>query len=864
MTRSSHTVIPRRRLMWAALAGLIAISFLAAPSRSRAATPVQRADSLLARMTLGEELSLVGSGVTGVPRLGIPPLVFTDGPNGVGEGAKNVTSFPNAVNIGASFDPALARRYGQALGAETAASGKDLNGAPTINIVRSPLWGRAAETFGEDPFLTSQLAVPEIEGIQSRRVIAQVKHYAAYNQEVGRFGSSLLAPAVNVQVSDRALEEIYFPGFDAAVSTGGAASVMCSYNQINGTPSCQDQQTLSELRTFGLRGFIEPDATLAVRDVLAAARAGVNNFQLGSIVSAAAGALGGQGVAETKVLSDAVANGTLPRSVIDSDARNILIAMDRVGLLDHPRLSRQSSPSTAADRALATSISAQATVLMKNRSGTLPLGRSTRSVAVIGADAGRGTQFEENGSPSVLPGQPLITPLAGIRSRAPRGTRVSYVAGTRGVAALPVLPSSVLSPTSGGGHGLSGTYYAGTDFSGRPIEQTNVPTLDFASATKSSLQPIPGTKASSARWTGTLTPPATGPYQFSIAAAGIAKLTVAGRQIISTNTEYVSGAPVFPGAPPIVSLGSVDLRAHHPVTIAVEYSTGVSIGGTELHLGWEPPNPTAIDLAVAAAQRAQVAVVFANDRTGEGMDRTSLALPGDQDRLIAAVAKANRHTIVVLHTAGPVLMPWHNQVAAIVEAWYPGQMSGRAIAQTLFGDVDPSGRLPVTWPATARQGPTASTQAFPGINNAVPYAEGIFVGYRYYDEFHQEPLYPFGYGLSYTTFILSNLHVTAVHGGSYRVTVDVRNTGLRSGSEVVELYVGFPAMAGEPPRQLKAFAKLSLAPGAHRTVMLMLPRSSFAYFNPSQGRSVVARGRYRTYVGTSSRDLPLSAQITIP
>jgi beta-glucosidase len=502
-------------------------------------------------------------------------------------------------------------------------------------------------------------------------------------------------------------------------------------------------------------------------------------------------------------------------------------------------------------------------VLLKNRGGTLPLGGATRSVAVIGADAGQGTQFEENGSPAVLPGQPVISPVAGIRSRAPRGTRVSYVPGTEGVVALPVVPSSALSPASGSGHGLSGTYYAGADFSGQPVEQKNVATIDFASASQAPLQPIPGTKASSARWTGTLTPPKTGLYQFSFAAAGIARLTVDGRQIISTNTEFITGGKQFPGAPPISLHGSVLLRAHHKVEIAVEYSTGLSISGAELHLGWEPPNPKAIQQAVSAAKRAEVAVVFANDSTSEGADRASLALPGDQDRLIEAVALANRHTIVVLHTAGPVLMPWRNNVAAIVEAWYPGQMSGRAIAQTLFGDADPSGRLPVTWPASEQQGPTAATQAFPGTNNTVPYAEGIFVGYRYYDHFHQKPLYPFGFGLSYTTFALSNLKVTAGGGGSYRATIRLRNTGHRAGAEVVQAYLGFPSAAGEPPRQLKAFAKVYLAPGAHRTVTLTLPRSSFALFSQSRGGFVTEPGRYRLYVGTSSRDLPLSAQIGV-
>jgi beta-glucosidase len=864
MKRRQHAGGPRPVALVAivALVGIIAV--LTAAASVSAATPAQRADALLARMTLSQEISLVGSGVDGVPSLGIPPLLFTDGPNGVGEGAKHVTSFPNAVNIGASFDPRLARLYGQALGAEVAGSGKDLIGAPTINIVRSPLWGRAAETFGEDPFLTSQLVAPEIQGIQSQRVIAQVKHYAAYNQEVGRFGPTLGSPGVDVGVSERALQEIYFQGFHAAVSTGGAASVMCSYNRINGTQSCENPTTLGQLRAFGLRGFVEPDATLAVHDVLAAARAGVNNFQLGSLASAAAGAAGGQGKAETQILSGAVANGTLPRRYIDDSARNILIAMDRVGLLHHAVQRRRTSPSTPADRALATAMSTQATVLLKNRAGTLPLSGRTRTIAIIGADAGPTTQFEENGSPAVRPGQPIITPLAGIRSRAPRGTRVSFVAGTRGVVALPVLPARVLSPSSGsGGRGLSGTYYAGVDFSGQPIQHATVATLNFASAIPVPLQPIPGTTASSARWTGTLTPPTSGRYQFSIAAAGIATLVVDGRRLISTNTEFIGGGAQFPGAPPIVALGSLELRAHHRVTITVTYSTGLSIMGAALHLGWEPPDPTPIREAVAAAKRAQVAVVFANDRTSEGSDRASLALPGDQDRLIEAVAKANPHTVVVLHTAGPVLLPWRHQVAAIVEAWYPGQMSGRAIAETLYGDVDPSGRLPVTWPASARQGPTASPPTFPGLNNTVRYAEGIFVGYRYYDRMHQTPLYPFGYGLSYTTFALSHLHVHAGPGGGARVSVEVRNTGRRRGAEVVQLYLAFPSSAGEPPRQLKAFAKLVLGPKQERTVTLTLARSSFTYYSAARRRWLAAPGRYRAFVGTSSRDLPLSAPLRL-
>ena len=256
-----------------------------------------------------------------------------------------------------------------------------------------------------------------------------------------------------------------------------------------------------------------------------------------------------------------------------------------------------------------------------------------------------------------------------------------------------------------------------------------------------------------------------------------------------------------------------------------------------------------------------MAVVFANDVSSEGMDRPSLTLPGDQDRLIAAVAAANPHTIVVLHTAGPVLMPWLSKVAGVLEAWYPGQQSGTAIAATLFGQADPSGHLPVTFPRSARQGPATTKAEYPGIDNLSQYSEGIFVGYRYYERHHQRPLFPFGFGLSYTKFALGHLRVQRLRDVAYRATVRLRNTGRRAGAEVVQAYVQFPRVAGEPPRQLKAYGRALLNPGASTTVKLALPRSSFEYYSAGQHKWTTAPGAYRVYVGTSSSDLPLSVTI---
>ncbi len=822
----------------------LAVAVLVSPSVASADATTDKATGLVSQMTLEEELSLVGSGIDGVPRLGVPPLLFTDGPNGVGEGAKGVTSWPNAINLGASFDPALAGRYGTALGTEAAGKGKTVIGAPTVNLLRSPLWGRAAETFSEDPFLTSRLAVSEIKGIQRQRIVAQVKHYAANNQEIGRFGTTLLAPGVDARIDPRTLNEVYYAAFRAAVGEGGAGSVMCSYNRLNGEQACESAAHLAALRTFGFRGFVEPDATLAVRDVVKAAKAGVQNFQLGSIASAASGAIGGQGRAETKILTDAVAGGALSRSVIDDAARDVLVGMDRVGLLDGAPLKHESSASTDAHRRLATTISARSSVLLKNARRVLPLSAKARSIAVIGADASGAFQTQEGGSPAVLPGRKVITPLAGIKARAPRHTKVRYERGSTGTVALPVVPAKAL------GGGLAGEYFASKDLSGAPVETKTVPTIDFASE-YAPLKTIPDTTANSARWTGTLTPPKTGDHVFSLQGAGRSTLTIDGKRVASMNTEFKDAARIAPGAPPLAAMGTIRLRKGRTVKLALDYSNALSIGGSNLHLGWQPPNDR-IDRAVRAARRSEVAVVFANDNTSEGMDRDSLALPGDQDSLITAVAKANPRTIVVLNTSGPVLMPWRNRVAGIVENWYPGQMGGRAIAQILFGDVNPSGHLPMTWPRSGAQGATGGKGVYPGDSVTSTYAEGLLIGYRWYDAKGQKPLYPFGYGGSYTAFRLGRAKVTG--GDAITVRVPVRNTGKRSGAEVVQAYVTYPTGLGEP-RQLKGFARLEVAPGRTRTATITIPRSELGIYESADKPYTIPAGGYKVSVGTSSMDL---------
>src|SRR5579875_1014400 len=824
------------------------------PWCSPSASPAQRASELEAAMTMTENVNLVAEGA-GVPGLGLPPLLGVDGPNGIGEGNTGVTAFPSAQTMASAWDPALAEAYGRALGGEAAGKGYDWLYAPTVNIVRTPLWGREAETLGEDPFLAGVLGAAEVRGIQSQHVIAEVKHYVAYDQEVDRFGQPLGGPAISDTVSERALREIYLPPFQAAVAAGHAGSVMCSYNRLNTVYACQDPALLGALDSFGLQGFIGPDADLAVRNDVAALNAGVDEMRLGSLATTL-------GQSEPAIIEGALADGQLSVAPLADAVHRILTAMFEVGLPDHPPPPHSGADvSTPADLTLATEIAEAGTVLLKNRGGLLPLSPGVGSLAVIGADAGSGTQIEENGSPAVVHG-PVITPLAGIRQVVGSRSRVIAAPGTLGVVALPDIPASVLTPSPLPGHGWRAAFYTGQVPSGTPVATRVDPTVDFSSIPLP-LSPIPGTPgAMSGVWTGTLIPPATGTYRFSIRVSGVAALWVAGRQVAAGNAEFFQGAGVPGSAGPTITFqGEAHLVKGRRVPVKVQYATGSSIGGASLQVGWEPPRPSMLAAAVRAARQAKVAVVFVNDVTSEGMDRTSLVLPGDQDRLISAVARANPRTVVVLHTAGPVLMPWLPKVASVLWAGYPGQQSGAAIAATLFGRSDPSGHLVVTFPRSANQGPATRPSAYPGLDNSAQYSEGIFVGYRYYDEHHQTPLFPFGFGLSYTTFALQDLQVTRTGSASARASVPVRNIGRRSGAEVVQAYLQFPASAGEPPRQLKAFARVWLRPGERRTVQLALPRSSFEDFDPTAGRWVVPPGTFTLLVGTSSRDLPLQASI---
>ncbi len=823
-----------------------------APVASAAACPwvhstapiAERVAQVVSAMTLNEKVAMVhgagGSAYVGyipaIPRLCIPALKLEDGPAGVADGMKGVTQLPAPVAVAASWDTALARTYGSVVGAEEWGKGANVDLGPTVNIVRDPRWGRAFESYGEDPYLTGRIAVAYIRGVQGQGVLAQVKHWVAYNQETFRN-----EPADDVVIDRRALHEIYMPQFEAAVRDGGASSVMCAYSTIEGSYACQNAYTQDSVLEgrWGFDGFVTSDWG-ATHSTVRSAMAGLDVEMPGSKYFGAA-------------LEAAVRDGEVPVARLDDMVSRVLREEFRFGLFDRTQTGDSATVVTnERHAAVAREVAERGTVLLRNQGSVLPLdARRLRSIAVIGPSAGAHALSGGGGSAAVIPPY-VVTPFEGIAKRAGPGVRVRYAEGVPAPnQAPPAVPAGRLVPPSGAGHGLQAEFYADTTLSGPPVAARVDPVVGFNWHGRPPAPGVPGDRWS-ARWTGSLVAPAGGTYTFALTSDDGSRLFVDGVRVIDNWRDQG----------PTTKTAKVTLGAGQTVRIVVEYYQ--DRGGDSLALGWVPPeHPSTLERAVALADSSDVAVVFVRDFEAEGSDLADIDLPGEQDELVRAVAAANPHTIVVLNTGSAVTMPWIDSVAAVLEAWYPGQEDGNAIARVLFGDVDPAGKLPVTFPKSLADVPAASRARWPGEGGRVRYGEGLDVGYRWYQARHIEPLFPFGFGLSYTTFRLSGLRVAQAGGGSVRVGVDVTNTGARAGADVVQVYVADPAASGEPPEQLAGFRRVRLRPGETRHLEVVLGARAFAHWDAASGGRVVDAGTYGIGVGDSSADLPLRATVAL-
>jgi beta-glucosidase len=820
------------------------------PWRDQSQSPECRTLELIQAMALEDKISQLAPSF-GKPtenRFGIPALNANDGPNGWAKGpfpgppqprALGVTAFPNEIALAATWDRQRASDFGTALAEEWRGKGSSEIIAPTLNIMRTWHWGRSAETLGEDPFLNGQMAAAEVKALQRGHVIAMIKHFAGNNQDWDRVGHFPDFTGVNEIIPERALHEIYYPGFREAIETGGAAGVMCAYNQINGTFSCNNAKVLGELQRWGFTGAITPDAVFALHDPLLAAKAGVTYI----------------GSAQT--LHDMLQKGQLTNADVDQMLYAALFPILKLGIYDSPAPGNPATRVTTSEHvALARSIIEESSVLLKNEKQVLPISPSkVKTIAVIGVAAGPQAVFGEEG-PTVHV-EKFSVPAEAIANRAGPSMKVSYHEVGLGIRPLPLLKGELLTPTGGSGHGFTAVYYRSSNLSGAPVVARVDAGVDVNGLPAAELGPEvrsfgPPKLSWSARWSATLTPSVSGRYGFSLDGAGSSRLLIDGKVIAQLQKVNFKST----------SFGLIHLKAGTSVSIVVEHSNDDSVLGSFLHVGFDPPHEDKWNAALEAARSADVAIVFAGEQLGEGMDKTSLNLPGNQDKLIEAVASVNSRTVAVLNTSTPVAMPWLNKVSAVLEAWYPGQESGEGIASVLFGDADPGGRLPLTFPASPDQGPAVKSQDYPGVDGVARYDEGIFVGYRWYDQHQQQPLFPFGHGLSYTSFEYSDLHVSR-EGNNVSISVVVRNTGARKGSEVVQVYVTEPENASEPPLQLKAFEKLSLSPGQRKTVSMEIPLNRLSVWSDDKHGWKLWSGTYKFKVGASSRKLLLESSLQL-
>ena len=850
----------------------------------------QLAQQVVARMTLQEkagEVVLFRKGQyenadAGVPRLCIPALTLQDGPQGLAFPAIRTTQLPAPLALAATFDPGLARAYGAVIGSDAVDKGIAVAQSPDLNLDRIPENGRGFEGFGEDPLLTSAMGAAEIRGIQSQGVLAQAKHFAVYNQETDR-------GVLNDVVDPRALQELYLPPFHAAVSSAHVASVMCAYPQLAGTYQCQDGPLLSLLRQWGFTGFVRSDLG-AVHEPAATLAAGVDLIKPNTVRSLV-----------TLVRQDQV-----PLSTLDGAVEAVLTSMFSHGLIGRTSSANLLTPLDS-HGTVARTVAERSAVLLVNRGSTLPLQPARlHSVAVIGADAAGDPSTSGLGSAYVLP-LSESRPLSALTARLRPGTQVHYVDGGSGISRLPGISGRALS--QGGGlhvtiHEVEYPDPAGSttpDEAASPDDVTlTAPTSDLrvlphavagpvlpsaaAGPTVVPVAPVTllptrvidpnlpgrphdhtttavlpaGWTSSSVTMTGTLTPPHSGCYVLHLSGSGAAAVTLDGRPAVADNLSHVQGEWAQ----------SVQLTAGHHYALHVAWTPFSSPTATgelhekpsTFHLGWQWVQPQ-LDAAAAAARTAQVAVVFVGDYSSEGFDRPSLQLPGDEDALIAAVAAANPHTVVVLHTGGPVLMPWAGRVAGVLEAWYPGQADGAAVADLLTGVADPGGHLPVTFPTSQAADAISTASQWPGVGLTSTYSEGLEVGYRWNHATGVAPLFPFGFGLSYATFHLGQLEVRPTSGG-LTATITVRNTGRRSGTVVPQAYLTFPATAGEPPGQLVAFHSVALAPGRSARVELQVAASQLRIWTPAGWTE--PPGSYTVAVGTSSAAPALQATVVRP
>lgn len=798
-----------------------------------------RIETLVDGMTLAEQVSLLSGedfwSLPAIARLNLPKLRVTDGPNGARGGGSLIggvksAAFPVGIALGASWNVMLAREIGSALADEVKSKGAHVSLAPTVNLHRSVANGRNFECYSEDPILTAELAVGYITGLQEKRVSATIKHFVGNESEIER-------TTMSSEISERALRELYLVPFEWAVKKAGTWGIMSSYNRLNGTYTSEHSWLLDQVlrKEWNYSGIVMSD-WFGSHSTAPTVNAGLDLEMPGP--SRDRGAL----------LVAAVEAGEVSRDTIRTRVLNILRLMERTGAIDDHGEWQERADDRPGHRALIRRAGAESAVLLKN-DGILPLS-GTGKVAVIGPNA-KAAQIMGGGSAQLNPHY-SVSPFEGL-SAVLGADRLGFAVGATNHRFEPVLKTV-----------LKVEYFDNAALIGTPV---HTETQDAATAFW--IGAVGGGKVDplhfSARLTGTYRAEASGIHRIGVYAAGLAKVYVDGRLVADAWRNWTRGRTFFEeGCDEVI--GEVAFEAGRDYEIRIEFATKpfATLGLAAFSVGiGKPLGDEAIAEAVALAKSSEVALVFVG-RSGEwdteGSDLASIVLPGRQNELVSAIAKANPRTVVVLQTGGPVEMPWLGEVAAVIEAWYPGQEAGNAIADVLTGAAEPGGRLPQTFPQRWADNPTQSQdrEVYPGHDGKVRYEEGVFIGYRHYDKHGITPLFPFGFGLSYTSFRVTDFSVDAHQfesDGTVAVSMTVHNVGARAGSEVVQVYVADPESSlPRPKRELKAFAKVYLAPGESQRVTLELDERAFAFFSEEAKHWVVEPGRFIVSVAKNAAE----------
>ncbi len=807
-------------------------------------------ERLLQEMTLDEKCSLTAGAdlwyLPPVERLGIGALKVSDGPSGVrGDSliGRRSLSLPCGTAIGSTWNPSLVEWLGEVLAAEAVSKGVHVLLGPTVCIPRTPLAGRTFESFSEDPLLTARLAVAYVRGVQGCGVGCCIKHYACNDQEHERM-------TISAQVSERTLREIHLVAFEAAVREAGVWSVMTAYNKVNGV-YCGEQPDLIDgvLRgEWGFDGLVMSD-WFGTHSTAPAALAGLDLEMPGP-----AAWFGPS-------LAAAVRDGLVDEAVVDEQVRRMLRLLRRVGVLDPSgfEAAEERQDDDPGRRALARAVAAEGTVLLVN-DGLLPL-PVVSSVAVIGPNA---SQLAMGGGSSEVTPHRRRSVADALAERLP-GTPVVHEVGCRIDRGLPALDLRLVTPTGGAEtEGFRVDYFDGED---PPATDDAAPVATDMAHTARVMwigPPRPELAAGkcSVRISGTFTPDVSGRWRLGLESAGRAVLRVDGELVVD-NSEPVRGTGFYgTGSEPVEAEHDlVEGRAYHLVVELWPRSTSSPIMGARI--GAAPPEVgDEFERAVAAAAAADVAVVVVGSNgqwETEGHDRPDLSLPGRQRELIEAILAANPRTVVVVNAGSPVEMPWAERAGAVLVSWYPGEEGADALAEILVGTSEPTGRLPITFPVRAEDGPTGADAArYPGVEGAVVYGEGVFVGYRHYETVGVAPRFPFGHGLSYGDIAFKDVTATPE-----RVTVTLVNKGVRRGTEVVQVYLrALEPRVPRPDRELVGFVKAAVEAGQRETVEVELGAAAYRMWDEDTHQWESGSGRYEVLVGASSRDIRATVPIT--